>query len=151
MGPLSTRQRRRRDRWAPRAGRLDPGLDALLAKAPYARPPMLSPAPVTPEEGRSANHGRMPQQTDPAGFCRLVAVPLTLRTHRAGAAVDNPGGVEHPQRASVLGTLFGWMQRLADGAAECPVRLESKVRSCEAPSFPGGSDGGRAIPRCESR
>ena len=151
MGPLSTRQGRRRDRWAARAGRLDLDLDALLAQQVYARTPMLSPAPVMPEEGRSANHGRMPQQTDPAGFCRLVAVPLTLRTHRAGAAVDNPGVVEHPQRASVLGTLFGRMQRLADRAAERPVWLESKVLSRKATSFPGGSGGGRAIPRCESR
>ena len=78
-------------------------------------------------------------------------MPLTLLARGADTTVSNPGGVEHPQRAIVLGALLGRVQRLACWTTQCPVGLEGKVLSREAPSFPGGGGGGWVIARRGSR
>jgi hypothetical protein len=84
----------------------------------------------------------MQQQTHPAGFYRLWAVPLTLLAQPAASTVYDPSGVEYPQRAIGLGALLGRVQRLACWTTERPIGLESKVLSREAASFPGGGGGG---------
>jgi hypothetical protein len=53
-------------------------LDALVSHELYTGAPMLSAAPISPEERLTANHERMQEHTHLARLCRSVAVPLTL-------------------------------------------------------------------------
>src|SRR5215472_990419 len=111
---------------------------------------MDSATPIVPEQRSRAYRERMQQQTHSSGLCRLVAMPLALLTQGTDPTVSDPGGVEDPQGAIILGALLGWVQRLACWAAECPIGLEGKVLSREAASFPGGGSGEWAIPLCMS-
>jgi len=89
----------------------------------------------------------MQEQTHSAGLCRLVAMPLALLTQGTDPTISDPGGVEHPQGAIVLGALLGGVQPLAGWTAEGPIGLERKVLSREATSFPGGGGGEWPIAR----
>jgi hypothetical protein len=136
MRPLCSREDQRRRVWVRRLGLLKRHIRPLATQQLHAGAPMRSTTPIPPEQGSRAQRERMQQQTHPAGLCRLVAVPLTLLAQGAHATVYDPGGVEHPQRAIVLGALLGRVQRLACWTAERPVGLEGKVLSREAASFP---------------
>jgi hypothetical protein len=151
MRALRTGQGRRRDVWVGREGRLRLNLQALASQPPHTCSPMKPPTPIPPEQGGRAHRERMQQQTHPAGFYRLWAMPLTLLAQPTAATVYDPSGVEYPQRAIGLGALLGRVQRLACWTAERPIGLESEVLSREAASFPGGGGGGWAIPRGGSR
>ena len=77
MRPLRTRQRARtRGCLSLALGQMD--LHLLVSEHLHASPAMGPSAPVSPEQGSGPNLERVEQQTDPAGLCRLVAVPLTL-------------------------------------------------------------------------
>src|SRR6266566_5252789 len=150
MRPLRTREDGRR--WyRRRQGLLQRYVHPLAAQQVHTGAPLLSAAPIPPEQRRRSHRERMQQQTDPTWLCRLRAVPLTLLAQGTYTTVCNPGGVEHPQRAIVLGALLGRVQRLACWTTQCPVGLEGKVLSREAASFPGGGGGGWAIARRGSR
>jgi hypothetical protein len=123
----------------------------LAAQQLHTGTPVLSAAPVLPEHRRRAHRERMQPQTDPTRLCRLSSVPLTLLAQGADTTVSNPGGVEYPQRAILLGALLARVQRLACWTPQCSVGLEGKVLSREAASFPGGSGSGWAIARRGSR
>src|SRR5947209_6679971 len=73
----------------------------------------------------------------------------TARRLRARATVYDPGGVEHPQRAIVLGALSG------AGAASCLLASLASHRAGEQSPFQRGGQlseagGGWAIARCDS-
>ena len=128
MRPLRTREEGRRWYWR-RQVLLQRYVDPLAAQQVHTGVPVLSAAPIPPEQRRRAHRKWMQQQTDPAGLCRFASVPLTLLAQGTGPTVSNPGGVEHPQRAIVLGALLGRVQRLACWTPQCPVGLEGKVLS----------------------
>jgi hypothetical protein len=135
MGPLRTREDGRRWDWR-RQRLLQRDVHSLTTQQLHTGTPLLSAAPIPPEQRRRAHRERMQQQTDSTRLCRLSSVPLTLLAQGADTTVSNPSGVEHSQRAIVLGALFGRVQCLACGTPQCSVGLEGKVLSREAASFP---------------
>jgi hypothetical protein len=94
----------------------------------------------------------MQQQTDPTRLCRLSSVPLTLFAQGADTTVSNSGGVEHSQRAIVLGALH------SAGAGSCLLDTSVFHRAARQSPFPkssqlseAGGGGGWAIARRGSR
>ena len=78
--PLRPRKDRRRRRGVALAGRVlcKLHLDVLITYKLHTGTSMLSPAPVTPEEGGVANDERAQQHTHLARFASGFAIPLTL-------------------------------------------------------------------------
>src|SRR5216684_7290122 len=121
-------------------GRRQAHLDALVSHEPHTGAPMLSPAPIPPEQRRGTNPERMEQYTDPTRLRGCFPVPLTLRTLWAAATIAYPGAVEHAQTAIGFAALLGWAQRLASRTVQHPVGLEGEVLPGETPHFPGQGD-----------
>src|SRR5215469_17683338 len=122
----------------------------LTTQQVHAGVAMDSATPIVPEHSSRAHREWMQEQTHSSGLCCLVAMPLTQLAQGTDATISDPGGVEHSQGAIMLGALLGRMQRRAGCTAEGPIGLESKVRSCEASSFPGGGGSKWPIPWCAS-
>src|SRR6266699_4397169 len=133
----------------PRGGRRWPAyLDALVSHELETSAPVLSTAPIAPEQRGRTHLERMQQHTDLARFCRRSAIPLTLLTQRTGTTTADAGRIHHAQTAIGFWTPFLGVKRLSCWTAESSIRLERKVLAREAPRFPGGGRGRRAIPRC---
>jgi hypothetical protein len=97
--PLRPRKDRRRRRGAALAGQdlCKPHLAVLIAHKLYTGASMLSPAPVTPEEGSRATDERVEQHTHLTRFASGFAIPLTLLAHRTGAATVVTSCIHHAQ------------------------------------------------------
>ena len=91
--------RKDRRRGAALAGRdlCKPHLDVLIAHKLHTGASMLSPAPVTPEQGSRANDERVEQHTHLTRFASGFAIPLTLLAQRIGAAAVETGCIHHAQ------------------------------------------------------
>lgn len=114
----------------------------MLAMQTQASVPLVPSVPVSPEERCRSHRKRMEQDAHLARFSCCAATPLALLTQQAGTAVANAGGIDHPQTAITLLTSFMRDQHVACWTSQGPIRLERKIGSCEATSFPGGSGGG---------
>jgi hypothetical protein len=140
MGPLRARKDHFRFGWQGCSGRLQAHLDALVSHELLTFAPVLSAAPIPPEQWRGANPERMEQYTDATRLRRCFPVPLTLRTLWAAATIEDPSTVEHTQTAIGFAALLGWAQRLARRAGQRPVGLKSEVLPREPIGFPGQGD-----------
>ena len=125
-------------------------LDALRSHQLHTGTPVFSAAPISPEHRCGTHLERMQQHTHLARLGGHAAIPLTLLAQRTRATVANAGCIHQAQTAIGLATPLLDPKRLPCGTAECPVGLERKVGSGEAPRFSGGGGGRRAIPRCGS-
>ncbi len=127
MSTLRTGQDDFRVIWRRCSGRHEAHLDALVPHKLETGAPMLSPAPIPPEERRIANHERMQEHTDLAWFLGDTALPLALLAQRIGATTTNAGRIHHAQAPVNFSTpLMG--DHCAPGwTPEGPVRLERKV------------------------
>src|SRR6266568_2753346 len=125
MRPLGPRNRRRGRSRGPLESWLHLDLQ-VLAMQTQAGVPLVPSVPVSPEEGSRAYRQGMKQDAHLARFGRGPPVPLALVAQGTRTAVTNAGGIDDPQAA---------------------IRLEGKVGSGEAASFPGGRGGRRSIPR----
>jgi hypothetical protein len=115
------------------------------------RAPMLSPAPIAPEERRGTHLERMQQHADLAWFCRRTAIPLTRLSQRTSTTTAKAGAIDHAQAAIGFCALLMREQLLGSLATQCPIGLESKVLSREATSFPGEAHVRGSIARWRSR
>lgn len=137
--------------WRSGDGRWQAHLDVLVSHELHTGTPMLSAAPVAPEQRRGTNDARMKKHTHLARLCRGVAIPLTLLTQWTKAAIADAGCIHDAQApidflASLLGT-----KRMSCWTLERPIRLERKVLSRETTRFPGGGGSGWVIPSGGSR
>ena len=122
-------------------------LDALLSHKPHAGTPMLSPAPIPPEEWGRTHLERMQQDADLARLGRRTAMPLTLLAQGTGTTTANAGAIHHAQAAIGFSALLMREQLLGSLAPQRPIGLESKVLAREATSFPGQAYLRRSIAR----
>jgi hypothetical protein len=127
-------------------GRRQAHLDALVSHKLHTGTPVLSAAPIPPEQRCGIHPERMQQHTHLTRLRGRVAIPLTLLAQRTRAAVANAGRIDHAQTTIGLATPLLEVKLLPCWTAERPIRLERKVGSCEAPRFPGGGAGGWTIP-----
>jgi hypothetical protein len=75
-----------------------PHLDVLIMQKPHAGSPMLSPAPILPEERRTSDGEEMEEDTDLARLCGGVTIPLALLAQRTGTTTADAGSI-HPRDA----------------------------------------------------
>ena len=68
-----------------------------MAHELHAGTPMVSPAPIAPEERGSTHRERMQQDADLARLGGGMAIPLTLLTQPAGTAATDAGSIDHTQ------------------------------------------------------
>ena len=146
MGPLGTRKRCGSDGWSDRIPGPHLDLDALMTKEVYARPTMLPPTPVLPENRLTANGERVQEDADLARFRGGTALPLALLAQQTGTATADTGSIHDAQAPIGFSALFLDPKRLPGWTAQHPIRLERKIGSGEAVSFPGGGRGGWGIP-----
>jgi hypothetical protein len=59
--------------------------------------PVLSAAPISPEQRCWTNDERMEQHADLARLFGGAALPLALLAERAGTTTANAGSIHHPQ------------------------------------------------------
>jgi hypothetical protein len=111
-------------------------LDALVSHELDTGAPMLSPAPIPPEERRIPNHERMQEHTHLARLFGGAALPLTLLTQRTGATTANARRIHDTQTPIGLSAALLGRKRWPCWTPERPVGLERKVGSGEAPRFP---------------
>ena len=119
--------------------------DALVSHELPTGAPMLSAAPIAPEQRCGTHPERMQQDTHLARLRGRVAIPLTLLAQRTRAAVANAGRIHHAQTAIGLATPLLRLKRLSSRTAEGSIWLERKIGSGEATRFPAGGGGGRTI------
>ena len=112
-------------------------LDALVSHELHTGAPMLSPAPILPEQRRGTNLERMEQDTDATRLRGCFPIPLTLRTLWAAAAIEDPGAVEDAQTAIGKALLLGWAQRLASRTDSTPSGWRAKSCPENRPAFQG--------------
>jgi hypothetical protein len=136
MRALCTGEGQRRDIWIGRASRLAIHLQVLAVQL-YARSPMKSPTPVTPEKRSRSHSERTEQQTDLKRLGSGAALPLTLVAQRAGAATANAGRIDHAQAPIGLSAPLMGTQGLPSRATQYAIRLGNKVATRKATSFPG--------------
>jgi hypothetical protein len=99
----------------------------LITHELHAGAPMLSAAPVTPEQGSRANDKRVEQHTHLTRFPSGFAIPLTLLTQRTGAATVDTGGIHHAQASIGFSATLVRDERLPGRTAERAIRLKGKV------------------------
>jgi hypothetical protein len=146
MRPLGPRHRRRGRSRGPLESWLH--LDReVLAMQTQAGVPLVPSVPVSPEERSRAYRQGMKQDAHLARFGRGPPVPLALVAQGTRTAVTNAGGRDDPQAAITLSTVLMRDQHVACRTPQGSIRLEGKVGSGEAASFPGGRGGRRSIPR----
>ena len=146
MRPLGPRDRRRGSSRGSRESWLQLHLQ-VLAMQTQAGLPLVPSVPVSPEERSRAYRQGMEQDAHLARFGRGPPVPLALVAQETRTAVANAGGIDDPQAAITLSTVLIWDQNVACRTPQGSIRLEGKVGSGEAASFPGGRGGRRSIPR----
>ncbi len=127
MGALCTGKDILRAVWLERRGLRKGDLNSLGAQQAHAGSAMLPPTPILPEQGSGSHRAWMQQNTDPARFCCLPAMPLALLSQRTPATLTDASGIDQPQAAISLAALFGGRERLLGGAAQGPIRLKHKV------------------------
>jgi len=111
-----------------------PHLEVLITQQLHTGSPMLSPAPVMPEERRPPNGEGMEEDTDLARLCCSSAIPLALLAQWTGTTTANAGSIHHAQAPIGFSALFMRDQLLGSLATQRPIGLESKVLSREATS-----------------
>src|SRR6266705_2629180 len=135
MRPLGPRNRRRGRSRGPLESWLHLDLQ-VLAMQTQAGVPLLPSVPVSPEEGSRAYRQGMKQDAHLARFGRGPPVPLALVAQGTRTAVTNAGGIDDPQAAITLSTVLVRDQHVACRTSQGSIRLEGKVGSGEAASFP---------------
>lgn len=145
MGTLGSREDHRLLGFGSQGSRPDLHVYPLRAQQLYAGPAMLSPTPVTPEQGRVAQGERVEQHTHLTRLFGGTAVPLAPLTQGTGAAAVNTGCIHHTQVSIAFLASLVRSQRLPGRAAQRPIRLEGKVATREASAFPGQGHLWRAI------
>jgi hypothetical protein len=108
MGTLRAGQDHFRFAWRSCDGRRQAHLDALMSHELHTGAPMLSPAPIPPEQRSGTNLERMEQATSPTRLRGCFPIPLTLRALWTAATVEDPGAVEDAQTAIGFASLLGW-------------------------------------------
>ena len=111
-----------------------------MAHELHAGTPVLSAAPVPPEQRCGTHRERVQQNTDPTGLRGGFPMPLARLSQRAAATIENSGTVEDAQTAISFAALLGWAQRLARRAGQRPIGLESEILPAETTRFPGQGD-----------
>jgi hypothetical protein len=137
--PLRSRLDHRRRRGAVLGGRL-PGmahLDVLSTHTLHAGASMLSPAPVSPEQGCQTDDKRMHQHTDLTRLRGDASLPLARLTHRTETAPADARRRDHAQAPIGLPAPLVCYTRLASRTLEGPIRVEGTVLTGEATLFPG--------------
>lgn len=111
-----------------------PHLDVLITHQLHTGTPMLSPAPVTPEERKVANDKRVEQHTHLARFTSGFAIPLTLLAQGTGTATAVTSPI-HDAQAPVGGSRVAHARKASgQGATQRPIRLERKVLAADSAS-----------------
>ena len=125
----------------------------VLAMQTQTGVPLVPPMPVSPEERSRADRQGMKQNAHLARLGRGPPVPLALVAQGTRTAVANAGGIDDPQAVVMLSTVLMGDQHVASRTPQGSIRLEGKVGSGEAASFPGGRGSRRSIPRggCRGR
>ena len=81
---------------------------------------MLSATPILPEQRSSSHLEWMQQDTDPARFCGLPAMPLALLSQRTTSTLTDASGIDQAQASIAFSALFGRRERLRSlGNAVC--------------------------------
>src|SRR6266487_3496564 len=146
MRPLCPRQRRRWERWNGRKTRFYPHLHALVTKELHPPPPMLPPAPITPEDGQRPDGQGMQEHTHLARLGGSAAIPLTLFAQGTGTTTADAGRIDHAQTPIGFPAPLVRHKRLPGGTTERSIQLEGKVLPREATLFPGQGHFCRPIP-----
>lgn len=133
-----------------RTGRFDLYFEALVTQQLYARPPMKSPTPATPEHGRRPDDEGMEQHAYLARLPGGAALPLTLLTQQTGATTADAGRIDNTQTSIGLAASLMSRKQLPCWTAKRPIRLERKLLAREATCLPGSGRSGWTIPRCGS-
>jgi hypothetical protein len=76
----------------------------------------------------------MQDSAHPTRFFGGDAMSLTLRTYGTRAAVCDPGGIEHAQRAILFGASLLWRERGPLPTTQRAVSLGEKVQASQASS-----------------
>ena len=123
--------------WRSDGGRRQAHLDALVSHELPTGAPVLSAAPIPPEQGCGPHRKRVQQNTDPTRLRGDFPMPLALLAQRAATTIENSGTVEDAQTAIRFAALLGGAQRLARRTGQRPVGLEGEVLPRETPRFEG--------------
>src|SRR5260370_5662552 len=102
-------------------------LQMLLAQKLHTHSSMLSPAPVTPEEGGRADDERVEQHAHLARLGGGTAIPLALPAHRTGTATADTRAIYHAQASSGFSASLMENQRLASRTAQPPSWLREEA------------------------
>ncbi len=113
-----------------------PHLDVLITHKLHTGSPMLSPAPVIPEERLPPDGEGMEEYTDLARLCCGSAIPLALLAQWTGTTTANAGSIHDAQASIGFSALFVRDQLLIIWATQRPIGLESKILAGEAACFP---------------
>ena len=143
MCPLRTGKR---NRWGDGAS-----LDVLVSHEALTRTPVLSAAPILPEERRGASDERMQEYAHLAWLARFAAIPLALLAQRAGTTTADAGSIDHAEAAIDFPPLLLNPQLLVGWTPERPVGLEREIVAREATHFPCGAYLWRSVPGGRSR
>ncbi len=108
--------------------------------------PLVSSVPVSPEQRSGADRQGMKQDAHLARFGRGAPVPLALLTQRTRTATANAGPIDHAQAPISFSAVFMRQERAPCRTPQGSIRLEGKIGSSEAVSFPGGRRNRWSIP-----
>ncbi len=145
MCPLSTGKGRRLNDGEGRSGSPDLYFDTLLAQQLNTRPPVGPATPVTPLDGLRTDHEGMQEHAHLARLCGGAAIPLTLLAQGAGTTTTDARRIHHAQTSVDLFAPLVGHKRLTSRTAQRAIRLEGKVLSRKAASFPGQSHNCRPV------
>jgi len=137
--------------WRSDGGRRQAHLDVLVPHELLTSAPVLSAAPISPEQRRGTHRQRMQQHTHLARLRGSAAIPLALLAQWTGTTTANACSIHHAQAPIGFSTVFMRDQLLVSGATQRPIGLESKVLAREAAGFPGQAHVRGSIARGGSR
>jgi hypothetical protein len=103
-------------------------LDALMSHELLTSAPVISAAPISPEQRCGTHPEWMQQHTHLARLRASAAIPLTRLAQRTRAAVANAGCIHHAQASIGFCALLVHHKRLMSRTAHCPIRLEQMRR-----------------------
>jgi hypothetical protein len=150
VGALGSRDRRGSSSFCGGESWLHLDIQTLTMQV-QTRLPLVSSGPVSPEHWSRSHCQRMEQHAYLARFGRCAPTPLTSFAQGAWTAVANASRIDHPQTPILFSTVLMRDQDFVCWTPQGSIRLEGKVSSREAASFPGGGDSGGSIPRRGSR
>ena len=127
MGALRTGQGRRLAWWRCLCRRRLLHVQPLAAKHLHTGPAMLSPAPISPEQGSRTDAEGMEQQTHAARVRGSLPVPLTLLTQGARTTRADAGLIDNTQAAINFPAPFSCREARPSRTAQRAVGLERKV------------------------